>query len=101
MGFWTEATSVGQGSNFRGLRKLLPSGTEASGLKNGCFTVCSGGRRKGYFLVPDDEPAARDGADAYFAAVYEGLDESTDFGGGAEVEGLAQFDGRNEGMALQ
>ena len=47
MGFRTEATSVGQGSYFRGLRKLLPSGTEASGLKNGCFTVCSGGRCKG------------------------------------------------------
>ena len=52
-------------------------------------------------LVSDDEPAALDGADAYFAAVYEWLDESTDFVGGAEVEGLAQFDGRNEGVSLQ
>ena len=52
-------------------------------------------------LVSDDEPAARDRADAYFAAVYEWLDESTDFVDGAKVESLAQFDGRNEGVPLQ
>ena len=54
-----------------------------------------------WLLVSDNGPAALDGADAYFAAVYEWLDESTDFVGGAEVQRLAQFDGRNEGVLLQ
>lgn len=37
MRFGTEATSVGQGGYFRGLRKLLLSGTEANGLKKRLF----------------------------------------------------------------